>query len=113
LPSAITKHHVWTDSTPLHSSPRHCHGKSSSLLALAAGHHQTSRGDELLATQQPAVALISSPLLDKDQSLSRTRNPHAVALSRFIFIDTQIKAKGVPVFVFLNLPPLFHSFSRS
>jgi hypothetical protein len=35
----------------------------------------------------PRSPLLSSPLLDKDQSLSRTRSPHAVGGDRLVYIE--------------------------
>jgi hypothetical protein len=38
-----------------------------------------------------------SPLLDKDQSLSRTRTPHAVASLPFLFIDARSRSSFVQI----------------
>jgi hypothetical protein len=37
--------------------------------------------------------LLSSPLLDKDQSLSRTRTPHAVNDDGLVYIEKGVRLK--------------------
>jgi hypothetical protein len=49
-----------------------------------------------------------SPRLAEVLSLSRTRTPHAVSSTTFVFIDRAGGGSGQASFAFQNLAPLFH-----